>query len=283
MGPIISLVDNATSNIMPSGGPLPSALLYSAHLLNRLHWLWCWHVQYVTVYANSGNFKKYMAGCLLNAVAGNSDLLRGAALVVLITRRILDCGKQKVAVYRAWTDVVKAWHVDYSRQVRVHLSRSLANANFLEQMVDEQTYIWIRKTQQGAVLCLLQIGHQLRLLFWELLQLSVCYRLVIEAASLNPNVRTAAVNELLLHTSEIFEDISKNRRVIHTELLNNKKLIQQIINTIGINASADTLINGVGKGLSIAETAYTTTNNVYFVIEDTVKRGLGFAWRSTVG
>lgn len=290
MGPIYSLIETTTSQITPAGAPLPSPLLYFAYLLGRLHGLWCWKVQWVTVYANSGNFKKYMVGCFLNAVVGNSEMLRAAALVVLLTRRILDIGKQKVAVYRAWTDVVKAWNINYHEQVKVQLSRALSQAGFLELMVDSETYIWIKQKQGAVWLCLLQMGRQLRLLFAEILHLSVCYRLVVESASLNPNVRTAAVNELLLHTSEIFEDIKQNRKVIHTELMNNKALIQKIVDTIGIGIRAETLIDGVGNGLSVAESVYSSTSAVcttideairpvYVAVEDTVRQGVWGAFR----
>lgn len=283
MGPILSLVDNATNNLIPGGTPYPSFLLGAAHLLNQIHWLWCWKHQYLTVYSNANNFKKYAGGCLINAVVGNNDLLRSAAQVVLITRRILDCGKQKVVVYRAWTEVVKSWNIDYKKQVRVEISTSLQDAGFLEQMVDEETYIWIKKTQEAVVLCVLHVGEKLKFLCWELLQLSVCYRLVIEAMSLNPTVRDAAVNELLLHSSEIFENISANRKMIHQELCSNKALIQKIMTTMHMPISADSLIEGVGQSLETAEAVYSAAGRVYTAVEDTGRQGLWMAMHSSIG
>lgn len=283
MGPIVTLIDRATSSITPGGGPLPSGLILAAHILNRIHWIWCWHVQYVTVYTNSDNLKKYMGGCLLNSLAGNSSLLRGAAQVVLATRRILDCGRQKGQVYQAWQAIGNTWNTDYEPYVSVRVSANPDQAGFLERLLENDAYTWVETHRQIFALRTRDIWSCVKRLFWELLQLSVCYRLVVEAFSLNADVRTAAVNELFVHTSHIFEDLSGNRKVIHAELLQNRRLIQQVIHMLGIDTRAETLIDAVGSTLSVAESAYSSTSVICNTLGSGFRDGIATLLYTSLG
>lgn len=283
MGPIVALIDRATSSITPAGGPLPSGLILAAHLLNRLHWIWCWHVQCVMVYTNSGNLKKYLGGCFLNSIAGNSSFLRGAAQVVLATRRILDCGRQKGHVYQAWQAIGDTWNTDYEPYVSVRISADPDQAGFLERLCEDDSYTWVETHRQIFTLRTRDIWTCVKKLFWELLQLSVCYRLVIEAFSLDADVRTAAVNELFVHTSHILQDLSENRKVIHAELMQNRRLIQQVINTLGADTRAETLIDAVGSTLSVAESAYSTTSVICNTVGGGFRDGVATLLHTSLG
>lgn len=282
MDPILALIDN-TTNIIPGGGQFPTTLLFATHLISRIHWVWCWHIQYTSVFTESGNLKKYLAGCALNTALGTSSLLRGAAQVILVTRRIVDCGRQKVKVYRAWLRVGDAWSASYITQVRVQVDMSREQESLLQQIVSPSTYIWVESNRQAAVLFAGEVGSSLKELLWELLHLTVCYRLVMEACSLDPSVRSSAVNELFLHSSKLFEEISGNKKGIHSELVQNKEVVGQVLRTLGLEWTADGMISAVGSSLSAAEAVYSIGNSLANTVGNGAKDGLWTLLHSTLG
>lgn len=267
MGPILSLIDQTTNSSLP-GGIFPTPLSCAFHLLNRIHWIWCWKVQYLTVFTNANNFKKYLGGTALNLVAGHSALLRNAAHAVLILRRLLDCGKQKVIVYKSWIALKEAFSRDYLPQVQLSIDPSLQSS------LSPSTHLWLTMQRQVWSLRLQRIARCLQQLFWELLQLSVCYRLTLEAFSLNPHVQTAAVNELFLHSTHVLEELTSNRKKIHAELLHNQELLQKVLSLLHINLKATQLIGAVGSSLSLLEYTYSGANHLYRQSAEGIKDGL---------
>lgn len=265
------IVDHMTNDLMPRGTSLPAPLAASLHLFNRVHAVWKWQTRYFLVYNNTTNFKRLGAGVILNYVAGNSAITRFGAQTILVTRRVYECARQKVAVYHAWKNFKESICNQTIPQLAIHKH---TDSQFLNSILGPSTTIWIKQNQRIVSFYIHSTAMKCFELFKELFKLSMRYLDVMEAFSLDITNQSAAVNEIFVHSSYLLDELCNNRAQIKAELTEKKTTIQNILNIMGSQWKAEDLIDKIGMGIVYTEKGYSAVRNACTKTENFARRVL---------
>lgn len=281
MQAIMGLADSAAATSVPGSALVPGPLSLFVHIMNRVHCVWRWHFMVTRVYTSPAELKKLLVGHIVQFVVGDKLLVRIGAQVTLIAVRILELGKQKVVLYRAYCEVHHALVSTYPLRVRVRLPK--AGQSRLLDFLGPDQYLFVMRKKEALQQYVSRLALCVAQLFKEMFVVSMCYMDVIEAFSLSSEVGDQAVKHIFINATRLLDEMSENKQHIHAELLRHKSLIQRILVGLGTPCQADQLISAVASTLTVAEVTSNTVKNIFGRGEDFLKEGLSSVCLSFTG
>lgn len=240
---------------------IPSPLMAFVYGINRIHGLWRWHRRADDLYRSENSLHQLLAGHSLQWLVGQRLIVKIAAQVVLVVRRLTDLVAQQrrlAASYRDWKQAI-TWQ--YQPPLMTWNATALPTS---------YTKLRIKITLHRLTHRLYRIAITTFYLIKDAFLLSMRMLDQVEAMSLNPATREAAVNELFLNSSRLMDQLSKDKPLLLKELRENKTIVQYLLDKMNLKYTAEDLAKVIESTIDKAEVA----RNGWSVVQESLTEGI---------
>ena len=249
-----TIVHTATVELSATPSILPTPAKFAFLALHKVHRFWRW-IRLGNIYSDPNNFAQLAAGHGLNYIISDSALVRISAISVLIAARIFQAVQEYEKLQDSWLRMNDAFHNHYPTPIHCKWDQQY---NFFSL----STVIWFKINTkvlicriQVVAICIFKVGKHALLLSLRLVD-------AIEAFSLKPEIREEGINLIFVNTSTCMSQLVNNKDFLLESLESNQEVIEKILNGLGSQLTADTLIDTVESALEKTVSIHKTTSTV---------------------
>lgn len=235
-------------------------------LLTRVHYYWKFHRSAEELYKESYPFQKLAAGHALAWFVGNNQIVRLAAQVILVARRLMDYLHQQNRFFFSYQEWVKAVTFRYKPPTFLR-SKNCAD-------------LWIPGLLRLRI-CSYRLACRLKRIgvtTFYLLKNAFLFSMraidLMEALSLNNDEQKKNLNRLFLHTSRLLDQLMENRHFLAEELRAHKPTVQSLLNQVGAAYTVDELVKALEGSAAAVNRVQTIKRRIPERVAEVAKDGL---------